>query len=189
VHGLPACKAPKPAPALPARAAVTVDWEAANRYRIAMALRALGATLPRLTTSALARRGSGFAAIVTEWSRIVGPELAAASVPERLTTATGVLALRVEGAAAVELLHLAPLLIERINTFLGRPAVTRLKLVRAPLPVPPSPAAPEPAPAPAEAAAQVARAAAEVADPELAAALERFGLTLAGGLARDRRRG
>src|SRR5215468_12039692 len=107
-----------------------------------MTLRALGATLPRLTKTVLAKRGSGFAAIVTEWAQIVGPELAAASVPERLTGSTGVLLLRVEGAAAVELQHLAPLLVERINTFLGRPAVTRLKLVRAPLPRPPEPPAP-----------------------------------------------
>jgi hypothetical protein len=144
-----------------------------------MTLRALGATLPRLTKAVLTKRGSGFAAVVTEWAQIVGPELAAASVPERLTTSTGVLALRVEGAAAVELQHLAPLLIERINTFLGRPAVTRIKLVRAPLPNPPDPPPPEPGPVPPDAAAAVARAAAEIADPELAAALERFGRSLA----------
>ncbi len=154
-----------------------------------MALRALGATLPRLTKSVLAKRGSGFAAVVTEWAQIVGPELAAASVPERLTTSTGVLALRVEGAAAVELQHLAPLLIERINTFLGRPAVTRLKLVRAPLPIAAPLPPPEPGPVAADTAAGIARAAAEITDPELAAALARFGLTLAGGLARGRRSG
>jgi hypothetical protein len=146
-----------------------------------MALRALGATLPWLTKSVLQKRGSGFAAVVTEWAQIVGPELAAASVPERLSGSTGVLLLRVEGAAAVELQHLAPLLIERINTFLGRPAVTRIKLVRAPLPIPPQPPAPEPAPVPADAAARIALAAAEIADPELAAALERFGRSLARG--------
>jgi hypothetical protein len=163
------------------------------RYIRGMALRALGATLPRLTRTALAKRGGGFAAIVTEWAQIVGPELAAASVPERLTASTGVLALRVEGAAAVELQHLAPLLIERINTFLGRPAVTRLKLVRAPLPNAAPAPPPEPAPAPPDVAAGIARAAAEIADPALAASLERFGLTLArsvaGGLARRGRSG
>jgi hypothetical protein len=57
--------------------------------------------------------------------------------------------------------------------------VTRIRLVRAPLPKPPEPSLPEPGPAPAEAVAEVARAAAEIVDPELAAALRRFGTTLA----------
>jgi hypothetical protein len=154
-----------------------------------MALRALGATLPRLTRTALAKRGGAFAAVVTEWAAIVGPELAATSVPERLSEKTAVLQLRVEGAGAVELQHLAPLLIERINTFLGRDVVARIKLVRAPLPRRPPPAPPLAGPVPADAAARIHQAVAGIADPELARTLERFGRTLAGSLARGDGRG
>ena len=45
-------------------------------------------------------------------------------------------------AAALELQHRAPLLIERVNLFFGRPAVTRLILVQGPLPLSAAPSRP-----------------------------------------------
>ncbi len=144
-----------------------------------MSLRALGATIPRLTRAALAKRGGAFAALVGDWATVVGPELAAASVPERLSETTRVLTLRVEGAAALELQHMSNLVIERVNGFLGHQAVERLKLVRGPLPRPaPAPEPPPRALAPAE-RDRIAAATADIADPELAAAVRRFGATLA----------
>ena len=47
----------------------------------------------------------------------------------------GVLKLRAAPGAALELQHRAPLIIERINLFFGRAAVTRLALVQGPLPL------------------------------------------------------
>ncbi len=144
-----------------------------------MSLRALGATVPRLTRAALAKRGSALAVLIGDWSTVVGPELAAASIPEGLTSATKVLKLRVEGAAAVEFQHRAPAIIESINRFLGHTVVDRLKIVRGPLPKPAPPPDPLPRPlAPAE-QARIAAAIADIADPELAASLQRLGATLA----------
>lgn len=143
-----------------------------------MSLRALGATVPRLTRSVLAKRGGALAALVNDWGAVVGPELAAASIPEGLTPAR-VLKLRVEGAAAVEFQHLAPSIIARINAYLGHDAVERLKIVRGPLPKPAPPPEPPPRPLAEAERARIAGAVAGIADRDLAAALERFGATLA----------
>ncbi|MBL8835388.1 MAG: DUF721 domain-containing protein [Alphaproteobacteria bacterium] len=144
-----------------------------------MSLRALGATVPRLTRAALAKRGGALAALIGDWSTVVGPALAAASIPEGLTPATRVLRLRVEGAAAVEFQHLEPTIIGNVNRFLGHDVVERLKIVRGPLPKPA--AAPEPPPralAPDE-QARIDAAVADIADHDLAASLRRLGATLA----------
>lgn len=144
-----------------------------------MSLRALGATVPRLTRAALAKRGGALAALIGNWSSVVGPELAAASIPEGLAPATKVMKLRVEGAAAVEFQHLAPTIIERINRFLGHDVVERLKIVRGPLPKPALAPEPPPRPLAPDEQARIAAAIADIADPELAASLRRFGATLA----------
>jgi hypothetical protein len=95
-------------------------------------LRAIGAALPQVTKSALAKRGFAAARVIADWPEIVGPVLAAASIPERLLRdrAGGepVLQVKVSPGAALELQHLEPLVIERINSHFGFVAVARLKL-------------------------------------------------------------
>jgi hypothetical protein len=59
--------------------------------------------------------------------------------PEALARG-GTLKLRVARHRALELQHRAPLVIERINLFFGRDAVTRLALIQGPLPLAPLPA-------------------------------------------------
>lgn len=161
----------------------------------AMALKAIARQVPRLTREALKRRGPAFATIVAEWANIVGPVLAASTLPEKLGTPprppkgvdvapqAGVLTLRVSGGAAMELQHLAPQLIERINSFAGFRAVDRLRFVQGPLP---SGAAPPPLPPRPLTAAEKGRIGAAVeslSDPELKGALARLGE----GLTRGRR--
>jgi hypothetical protein len=151
-----------------------------------MTLRAVARSLPKVTRPALARRGKAFAALATDWTAIVGAELAAATLPERLTApaerdadAGGVLTIRVAGGAAMELQHLGPQLIDRINAYLGFRAVTRLKLRQAPLPgrrqLPRETSPPSQADL-----AVVSAAVAEIGDPDLRAALTRLGLALKG---------
>ena len=108
----------------------------------------LAAALPKAATPAMRRRGFAQAAILSRWSEIVGPELAAQSAPERLIfprvtdearaanagAGGGTLHVRASGVLALELQHLAPLVIERINGFFGYPAVVRLSLHQAPMP-------------------------------------------------------
>ncbi len=78
------------------------------------------------------------ARIMTEWPAIVGPALAQHSAPERLARPrdanSGVLHLRIGGAWALEFQHLEPRLVERINAYFGYPAVSRIRLIQAPLP-------------------------------------------------------
>jgi hypothetical protein len=137
--------------------------------------RAAAASLPRIVGPIVARHGGGvIARLKTTWAEIVGPDLAAASWPEALGR-DGSLKLRVAPPKALEIQHRAPLVIERINLFFGRQAVTRLALVQGPLPLPSPPAQPlGSAPAPAAIAA-LDRQLDAVTSPELREALGRLG--------------
>ena len=105
---------------------------------------AAGSILRRATAAALRKRGFGEGEVIARWADIVGPQLAALTAPEKLQQRRGdvagaVLHIKVDGAAAVELQHMAPTVIERINGFYGYRAVDRIKLVQGPLPVPETP--------------------------------------------------
>ena len=131
-----------------------------------------------------ARQGFASVELVTHWADIVGPEIAAHCEPMKMRWPRGVdreapepatLMLRVEGPAAIEIQHLSPIIIERVNRFFGWRAVGRLSLRQAPLirrkaaatPPPPDPAA-------------TARLAAtlEIADEDLRNALARLGTAI-----------
>ncbi|MBM3506173.1 MAG: DUF721 domain-containing protein [Alphaproteobacteria bacterium] len=107
-------------------------------------IHALGTVVPKAATPALRRRGFAQAAIVGRWSEVVGAELAAQSAPERLVfprdgqAGGATLHVRASGVLALELQHLAPIVLERINGFFGYPAVARLALHQAPLPAKPN---------------------------------------------------
>lgn len=101
-------------------------------------MRSIAALVPGLTRQAIGKRGFTTAKVVTDWARIVGPELARQSQPEQLRFARGerdrgTLTIRVDGPLATELMHLEPQVIERINGYFGYNAVARLKLIQAPI--------------------------------------------------------
>lgn len=93
--------------------------------------------------AAFARAGFSDPTLVLRWEEIAGAEVARLARPLRLTGGPhgGVLTLLAEPAAAVFLSHETRALAERINTYLGRPAVARLKFVQGaltqPTPQPP----------------------------------------------------
>ncbi len=96
----------------------------------------IAAEAARLAACSLAHRGGGtLARLKAEWAAVVGSDLANATWPNGLGR-DGVLKLRVATSMALDVQHRAPLLIERINLFLGRPQVSRLVLVQGPLPLP-----------------------------------------------------
>jgi hypothetical protein len=138
-------------------------------------LRAVGATAARIAAPMVTRRGGGtLTRLKAEWTAIVGAETAAETWPEALGR-DGALRLRVAPAAALELQHRAPLLIERVNLFFGRAMVARLVLRQGPLPLaapPPRPPAPL---LPAADAKTLEATLAGIADPDLRAALGRLG--------------
>jgi len=146
-------------------------------------LRRLPDLLGRILDPAARRRGLAEARLLTEWPAIVGPELAARSQPVRLShrpeRAGGVLSLHVAGAAALELQHSEPQVLERINGFFGYPAVARLHLIQAPLRRAGQPRPPPPRPhlTGAEESA-IAAAVDGIADPGLQAVLAALGRTL-----------
>jgi hypothetical protein len=148
-----------------------------------MSPRALAATLPKVTKPVLEKHGRAYAALIGEWHNIAGPSLAAMSLPEKLVTAggraAGTLTVRVAGAAATELQHLAPQVIERINTYLGFSAVTRLKLVQGPVPgARPAPKRRMREPS-TQTKAAIETATSGIPDPDVRAALVRFGQSVA----------
>lgn len=138
--------------------------------------RALGLAVSKIAEPILARRGGGtLARLKSEWTAIVGAPWAQTSWPIALGR-DGALRLRVaSAAAALDLQHRAPLFIDRINLYFGHVAVSRLKLVQGPLPLPPPVPASVPRRLGPAAADALDRRLAEVAAPELRAALARLG--------------
>jgi hypothetical protein len=138
----------------------------------------LGALVPRLTRPVFRKRSPAGAQLLADWAVIVGPALAAVTSPLRLTA--GTLTLACAGPVAMELQHLAPELISRINAQLGKVAVERLRFVQqAPAGAPQRAAIPPPAgPLP----DSVTNRLADLPEGELRQALEK----LAAGVYRSR---
>lgn len=99
--------------------------------------------------AAFVRAGFSDPTLVLRWNEIAGRETARIARPLRLSEGPsgGVLTLRAEPAAALFLQHESRSLCERINAYLGRPAVAKLRFVQGPLtPLP----EPQPLPQPTE---------------------------------------
>jgi hypothetical protein len=144
-------------------------------------LRAAGIAASRLAAPIVARHGGGvLGRLKAEWVAVVGAELAAMTWPQALGR-DGALKLRVVSSFALDLQHRAPLAIERINLFFGRSVVARLVLVQGPLPLATRPRPASPVPLAAEDAKALDARLAQIADPELRAAIAGLGhLVLAG---------
>ena len=114
--------------------------------------RSIGSLLPQITKKAMESYGFPAAAVLTDWSQIVGPEVAAFTQPERLrwprraeaadepSLDGATLVVRVEGPRALELQHCIPQLIDRINSHFGFLAVTDIRILQAPIATSPKPA-------------------------------------------------
>ncbi|MBI3678309.1 MAG: DUF721 domain-containing protein [Proteobacteria bacterium] len=85
--------------------------------------------------SAFVRAGFRDPTLVLRWDEIVGPEVARLARPLKLTEGAsgGILTLKAEPAASLFLQHETRPLTERINAYLGRPAVAKLRFVQGPL--------------------------------------------------------
>jgi hypothetical protein len=129
--------------------------------------RPVSALVPALVRPAFRARAPATAQVLADWEAIVGPAIAAVSTPRKLFA--GTLAIACSGPMAMELQHLSEQLIARINTYVGRVTVTRLRFTQDQS-VPPI--LPEPRP---RAVAAARKAVSGIADPELHEALERLG--------------
>lgn len=154
----------------------------------AMAARPLAELIDDCIAPALAAQGFAGRAIVALWPEIVGERLAARSRPlkidwPRRRPAPGepaepaTMVVRVEGAFALEMQQLGPLVVERVNTHLGWRAVGKLVLKQGPVA---APVAARPMPKlDGEEAARVEAQVACVADEGLREALARLGRAVA----------
>jgi hypothetical protein len=146
---------------------------------------ALANVANRLLADTFARQGFAATGLITHWSDIVGAEIAAHAEPMRIqwprsTSAEApepaTLVLRVEGPVALEIQHLAELIVERVNRFFGWRAIGRITIRQAPLISRPKPAPPPP-PDP-EVTARLAATLTDIADDDLRQALARLGAAI-----------
>jgi hypothetical protein len=141
--------------------------------------RPLGALVPRVTRPVFRSMSPGTGQVMADWDAIVGPVLAAVSVPRRL--AAGTLTIGCAGPVAMELQHYATELINRINAHLGTTTVRSLRFVQTMTVAPKAPAPPRPTPPWIAEAAETAVAA--VPDGELRTALAALGRAVLAGAA------
>jgi len=111
---------------------------------------ALATEVPHLTKRIIGKNGFAEAGLITHWTEIVGAALGGMSIPLKLSfpkTAAakegaapkgarqdGTLTIQAPAAAALEIQHMAPLILERINGHFGYRAIARLRLVQGPGP-------------------------------------------------------
>ena len=144
-------------------------------------MRSLAAALPAITRRVLGRRGFAEGGLIAEWPSIVGAAIAARCQPAKARPAQpgrraeGSVTLRVEPGFALELQHLAPQIIERINGHYGYRAITRLILQQGPLGLSRRQAQPPARPLGAAEEAELRRQVATVEDEDVRGALERLG--------------
>jgi hypothetical protein len=135
-------------------------------------------------SAALQKKGFSQASIIMYWPDIVGGRLAEfceplmVQWPARGASGTApvaaALVVRVAGGFAIELQHLAPLVIERINSHLGWCCIGKIVLKQGPLTRRPERQSRPPPPA-AAALSRAASAAADIEESDLRAALTRLG--------------
>ena len=100
------------------------------------ALRPLQRSFHNVTGPAMKKRGFAEHRIITQWAEIAGPAIAAASVPLKITRGRRegrVLLIRATSAAALEIQHQIPVILDRINTFFGFGAISEIKLLQGPV--------------------------------------------------------
>jgi hypothetical protein len=145
--------------------------------------REVGRILSAMLDPAARRRGFAQASLLADWASVVGPALARRCQPLRVDYAPGrrrggTLLVQAGGAAAIEVQHAAPQIVERVNTYFGFPAVRQLRLLQMPLHATPSPEPPPLRPLPRGAEVALAGDLQGVGDADLREALLALGCTL-----------
>jgi hypothetical protein len=108
--------------------------------RIARGLLGLAALTERIARPILGKRGFAAGQVIGRWPEIVGADLAAATAPERVqfdrgARTGGTLHLLVASGAAAVLIHpQTPIIIDRVNAFLGAGTISHIKVTQGPLP-------------------------------------------------------
>ena len=101
---------------------------------------ALGKSISKLTRISFSKRGFADGEILHRWPIIIGEMLAKASHPEKIVypkgrNGDGTLQLRVGNSGlALDIQHMVPVILDRINSHFGYRAISSIKIIQAPLP-------------------------------------------------------
>ena len=107
-----------------------------SKQHSAQGLQTLSSNIEEITKKLLGQVGFVEISILKSWADIVGEHLAQNCLPERIEykkgeRANGTLILNVSsGAFALEISHLSPIIIKKINTYFGYMAVQNIKIVQ-----------------------------------------------------------
>ncbi|MCB1991699.1 MAG: DciA family protein [Geminicoccaceae bacterium] len=139
--------------------------------------------MTHLLSPAARKRGFAEVKVLEDWPRIVGAGMAKRCQPLRIEFARGAIAggtlvLQAAGGAALELQHMGPQLIERINDYFGFRTVRQLRIVQMPLRATPVPAPPARRRLTADEELTLAAGVAAVGDDELGRALAALGRSI-----------
>ncbi len=145
--------------------------------------RALGGLIAHITSPTYKKFGFAEPHILAHWPDIVGAALADYAAPVKLSFPArdrrgGTLTLEVNGPAAVEIQHLEPQILQRINSYYGFTAVARLAIRRAPASRPARHTPPATPPRKTLSPDEIAPLLADISSDPLEAALRRLGETL-----------
>ena len=100
--------------------------------------RKVGTLLPRSANKIFRRYGFAEGTLVRQWREIAGPNLSSCTLPLKITYGKergekiSILHLLVEPAAALEVQHQIPVLIEKIKIFYGNQTIARIALIQGP---------------------------------------------------------
>jgi len=155
--------------------------------------KALADLVDKCLGPALAAQGFAASDVIVAWPDIVGARLAAFTRPRRIEwprrradadpdarPEPATLVVRVESAFAIEMQHLAPVVMERVNAHYGWRCVGRLVLKQGPVPRP-RPARPAPPELSSEDRARLAEKTDGIAEEPLREALTRLGSAVVAG--------
>lgn len=153
-----------------------------NRRRSSLFPKQLGACIEPLTRPVLKAKGLAGSRILTQWPAIVGKELAAHSMPEKLSfppgkKAGGTLTISVESGFATQIQFMQPVILEKLATYFGYKAVERVVISHTQVPAATAVKRP---PKPPVLGKESVKEAGQVEDDELRKALESFARTLSG---------
>ena len=113
--------------------------------------RPIAGLIPNITRKAFEKYGFSTASLLTDWSAIIGPDLAKYTAPERLKWPRNVkiyadidgddqrgrpgatLILRVDGARAIEIQYKSAQIMDRINAYFGYRAISEMRILQAPV--------------------------------------------------------
>lgn len=115
--------------------------------RFSLFPKTLAACVEPLTRPALKAQGLAGSRILSEWRSIVGPMLAEHSLPEHLRfppgkKTGGTLTISVEHGFAPHIQHMQPMILERLASYFGYQAVTRISISHSWVPKAPEPPKP-----------------------------------------------